>query len=522
MDPLSLGFLLLVVLLGGVIAYVADRMGRQIGKKRLTVFGMRPRHTALLITIGAGVLIPVVTVLLVMAVSRDVREWIVEGRAAIAQRNQALRELETTIEQRNEAQEELEALELQAQGLNLQINQLGTDLKRSEAQSVTFSKQAKRAQADVQRLERRSNELTREITALNRRITEVNSQLKSRTAELQTLTDQRNVLQQNLTAANQELDDIQRRNQELTSENAELEKQLEAKQSDVERLQTQIASADTAIQRTQKEIGELRREQTALMSARDELQNDVIVLQEQLNDINRQLRFAEQLLAGNVEFTRGQPLIFSLGEELVRFSVPPNQSEPEAMQALQRVLTLAELVAEREGARGRQLGEGSRIPAASMRDLRLGDGRDVTVQEQQQQVINQLVGKSESQTLVVRSLYNTFAGEPTPVSVQVFDNPQVFRQGETIAEARINGAADPAVIFNEVRDFLQTRVQAEARKRGMISQPGPEESFGELSPEEIIKLVNSIRQTGRPVRVSVQAAEDTRRADKLRLVFRIN
>ncbi len=36
---------------GGSIAFMGDRLGRYMGKRRMTIFGLRPRHTALLFTV---------------------------------------------------------------------------------------------------------------------------------------------------------------------------------------------------------------------------------------------------------------------------------------------------------------------------------------------------------------------------------------------------------------------------------------------------------------------------------------
>ena len=56
--------MMLIVILaitGGVIAYLGDRIGMKIGRKRLTLFGLRPKHTSILITILTGVFIATAT-----------------------------------------------------------------------------------------------------------------------------------------------------------------------------------------------------------------------------------------------------------------------------------------------------------------------------------------------------------------------------------------------------------------------------------------------------------------------------
>ena len=57
------GILLITVLViaGGAIAFIGDRLGTKIGKKRLSIFGLRPRHTSIVITIFTGVVITALT-----------------------------------------------------------------------------------------------------------------------------------------------------------------------------------------------------------------------------------------------------------------------------------------------------------------------------------------------------------------------------------------------------------------------------------------------------------------------------
>jgi uncharacterized protein (DUF3084 family) len=69
------GFVLIAVLAvtGGVIAYIGDRLGTKIGKRKLTIFGLRPKHTSILVTIVTGILIAASTLGVMALVSRDVQ-----------------------------------------------------------------------------------------------------------------------------------------------------------------------------------------------------------------------------------------------------------------------------------------------------------------------------------------------------------------------------------------------------------------------------------------------------------------
>ena len=48
--------IVIMAIVGGLIAYIADKMGSKIGKKRMSVFGLRPKHTSILLnsTLSSG------------------------------------------------------------------------------------------------------------------------------------------------------------------------------------------------------------------------------------------------------------------------------------------------------------------------------------------------------------------------------------------------------------------------------------------------------------------------------------
>lgn len=64
--------ILVLVVMGGAIAYIGDKLGTKVGKKKLTVFGLRPKHTSILVTIITGFLIAASTLGILTLVSKDV------------------------------------------------------------------------------------------------------------------------------------------------------------------------------------------------------------------------------------------------------------------------------------------------------------------------------------------------------------------------------------------------------------------------------------------------------------------
>ncbi|MBR5910147.1 MAG: DUF3084 domain-containing protein, partial [Schwartzia sp.] len=62
-----------LIVTGGAIAVIGDRVGSKVGKKKLSLFGLRPRHTSVIVTIITGVVITTLTFAVLAAASENVR-----------------------------------------------------------------------------------------------------------------------------------------------------------------------------------------------------------------------------------------------------------------------------------------------------------------------------------------------------------------------------------------------------------------------------------------------------------------
>ncbi len=90
---MEIGYFLLPVLLlaSGLIAYVGNAVGRRVGKQRLSLWGLRPRTTAHIVTVLTGMLIHLLTVGVLLGTSQ-------EARTALFQLRQTLGGLEARAE----------------------------------------------------------------------------------------------------------------------------------------------------------------------------------------------------------------------------------------------------------------------------------------------------------------------------------------------------------------------------------------------------------------------------------------
>jgi uncharacterized protein (DUF3084 family) len=64
----------LLILVSGLVAFIGNLVGRAIGRRRLTLFGVRPRYTAQIVTVVTGMMITIVTLAAVLLVSQDARQ----------------------------------------------------------------------------------------------------------------------------------------------------------------------------------------------------------------------------------------------------------------------------------------------------------------------------------------------------------------------------------------------------------------------------------------------------------------
>jgi uncharacterized protein (DUF3084 family) len=77
--PLLILVLGVLIPVSGFIAWAGDRIGHKMGKRRHTLLGLRPRHTAMVFTIGSGIGISVVSFLMLWFASEGFRVILSQG-----------------------------------------------------------------------------------------------------------------------------------------------------------------------------------------------------------------------------------------------------------------------------------------------------------------------------------------------------------------------------------------------------------------------------------------------------------
>jgi len=130
----SLILIFTLIVISGLIAFVGDWVGLKIGKKRVTVFGLRPHFTAIFITIISGILIAIITVTVLSISSNDVRTALF-GMEELKERLSYLsREVELRNMQLSTTKEDLKEKTTQLQEVEEKYQKLSEDIKNKTSQ----------------------------------------------------------------------------------------------------------------------------------------------------------------------------------------------------------------------------------------------------------------------------------------------------------------------------------------------------------------------------------------------------
>ncbi|MFM8526067.1 MAG: DUF3084 domain-containing protein [Cyanobacteriota bacterium] len=166
------GWLLIVALLalGGVLATLGDRLGSRVGKARLSLFNLRPRRTAVLITVLTGSLISALSLGLMLLVSERLRTGLFE-----------LDRLEQTLRASRDRvalqQAELQRAEKGRRLALADLHDAESTAKLAEQRALTLRRELRPLQEQRQRLELERRRLSRDVEARDAEIRRTESEL---------------------------------------------------------------------------------------------------------------------------------------------------------------------------------------------------------------------------------------------------------------------------------------------------------------------------------------------------------
>lgn len=214
-----------LICVSGFVAYFGDLLGRKMGKKRLTLFNMRPRYTAIVVTTITGMLISALALATLVSVNSQFRRVFFRGEQIIKQNN---------------------ALLTSNAGLVRLGAKLKDDIARQEKELALALKDAKLAkkqrdlaEKSVAKLQKQIAVKQKELADLRTRTGIAESELKQKRSELGLMQAQLEKEQEQLRLAHAQV--------------AEAEQQLGAVEAKLTSTQDELKAAQTALSITYEE-----------------------------------------------------------------------------------------------------------------------------------------------------------------------------------------------------------------------------------------------------------------------------
>ena len=147
----------------GFIAYVGDITGRRMGKRRLSLFGLRPRHTAIVFTSITGMLIAAFTIAVMSVASKEVQQLVLHGaqvledlrntQNAYTKASHELRLQKTIVvsarKQAAQAVQQRHRLAVEISRVDASLRRLRADLQRNKATLSRTERTLSQAQGDL-------------------------------------------------------------------------------------------------------------------------------------------------------------------------------------------------------------------------------------------------------------------------------------------------------------------------------------------------------------------------------------
>ena len=476
--------ILVVLIFGGLIAALGDRLGSKVGKAKLRIFNLRPRQTAVVLTVMTGTLIAATTLGVLFTFSKSLREGIFKLDDILKQLRVAQADLEKAASEKVEIEKKLKAAKIQEKAAKTQQESLQ---KRSKEINENYNrvlnklKQASLAatklQSDVKILLKEREQLAQQRQTLTQEMNTLQAQVKLRDNEL-------NKRQERIAAQDKILSERQARLQILEKRFQTLESQRQKLQGEINTRDSRISELDQAIALKNENI-----------KAREDKLKD---LESQLGYLNRQVQVLEQyyqnyqdLRERRIALVRGQVLAFAALRVINPQSV--NNAIDELLRQANKMVIEAVLP------------PNTPIPSLPL----------VKITKAQVEQLSKQLQSGEDYVVRIISAGNYVQGEnDIRVFADVAPNKLIFQADETIATISMDASNFSEEDIQKRLDLILSAARFRARREGVLG--GIQVEDGRV--KTLIKFIEDISQTeNRPDEIRVVTAIDTYTVGPLKL-----
>ena len=177
-----------MIITGGAIAFIGDKLGTKIGKKRLSIFGLRPRHTSMVITVLTGFFITGLSIGTMSILSEDVRTAFFGMEKLNATMAETKKTLSHVVDELTRTQNEYTQADLDLKNSQKEIENLQAEQKELSEESERLKKGNEQLEAEKNNLTQQNVELAesnKKLGEFNITLTADNEKLAKNNSELE-------------------------------------------------------------------------------------------------------------------------------------------------------------------------------------------------------------------------------------------------------------------------------------------------------------------------------------------------
>ena len=545
-----------------VIAYWSDNLGKKLGKKRVSLWGMRPRTSATFLTIASSWAIMVFTLAVMLGLFAPLRRALLRYDEVVLTRDKLqtrvsnldarLKRLQTNAA---DASRQLELVQLQLTGAKRAATEAGKTRDDAQAQAQAAKDKAAQARARETQAEQRAEQARANLAKVSRERDATQQQRDAAQQDFSAAQAQLQKARAQVATANNQVASATARANRADADAQRADRQYQTAQGKLTRVQLDLTKAQGNVRvarnnERQSQDNARAAEQRARAAGQRALsagraavsggkaainaekqailaRNQVYEAQAQLDDLQAQaqkLEAANAKLAADVEEASQKGVRVPNRYILVARSFEATPSVTEAREALHAMFERAALFV--TGDPKDKLP--ALLPGAQLQlsQLSLNDGKtsiDVSASDIYSELANQIAHSSGPLSVRLVAARNHREGD-TELKAR-FEKVKIAPalEGDAeLASATMDGRQSDAALFSALLR-LADRGIVYARSQGVAPPLSPEvpDFYAPGTNEQLFKTLRIVGAVDGPTRVRILTLQPISTADQLRVRFEI-
>lgn len=433
-----------VLILGGLIAALGDRIGTKVGKARLRLFNLRPKQTAIVFTMITGIIISASTLGILFAFSKSLRQGVFQLDEILQKRRHVTAELDRVNQQKAQVEQELKKAEIKQEEAKNKLLNTENELKKTQKKFKSILLQSNQLRQEVQKILNERKLLFAQKESLKQQSQQLQEQVKKRDQEL-------DFKEQEINSQDQVLKQQENELKFLEEEQSNLQLEINNRDKKIDELDQAIALKDQAIQNREVNLINLEKE--------------LNFMQKQVEVLAQYYQTYQELRERPIALIKGQVLAIGL------LKITQNQNLEESIDELLREANKTAIEA---------LGYKNYLPNFNQRIVQI-----TTTQVEQ---IKQELSNGGEYLVRIISAGNYVQGEKqVRTFADISPNKQIYSKEQIIATVSIDLDNMKEEELQERLDFLLSVTQFRARRAGILGKII-------IADGKIISLVNFLEQ----------------------------